>query len=132
MIFHGGSFEYNSTGVTFAPMDGVTSIEYSGNKVDTVDTTSFSTTGITRTFEGGLEDSGEYTVKANYTPGNASQVAVIGKKDGKAHDWKVVYAGALGSEAFSGIITSVERSYPDDKECVLTIKIKVSGAITIA
>src|ERR1700747_1789362 len=115
MIGHGEQFEYNSTGVTFVPVDGIQSVEFSGGKVDTLDNTDVSTVGNVRTYIGGLEDSGEVTIKMNLIPANASQIALRAQKDGAAHNFKYVYPGAVATESFSGIITGFDRSMPNDK-----------------
>ena len=107
------------------------SIDLGSEKTDTPDTTDMLTSGHTRTFTGGLEDPGDVTAKMNVKPGDAGQAALYTAKDTAAHDFKVIYPGAVKTVAFSGIITSIDESITDDKPATLSVKIKVTGAKTI-
>jgi hypothetical protein len=131
LIGHGTIFNLVA-GSTSTPIAGVQSVDFGSDKVDTLDTTSMSTTGIARTFIGGLEDTGDVSVKLEYLPTDTSQAALIAAKDGASHNFSVVYPAAIATETFSGIITSIDKSVPDDKVATLSVKIKLTGPRTIA
>lgn len=131
-IGHGGSFAVAIAGSpeTFPPVDGAESVSFGSNKVDTIDNTELGTSGHNRTFQGGLEDSGDCTVKIFVRPGNTSQAALIAAKDTTAKDFKVVYPATAKTRAFSAIIVSIDEDMPNDKKPMYTVKLKITGAIT--
>jgi Lambda phage tail tube protein, TTP len=80
----------------------------------------------------GLEDPGDVSITGNYLPGDVTQIALFAiKSAGVAVPMKIVYPNSLGSASFSGLVLSMDISFPLDKECKLTIKAKASGPITI-
>jgi hypothetical protein len=107
------------------------SIDTGSNKVDTPDTTDMLTTGTTRVFTPGLENPGDVTVKYNSNPTDLSQVALLAAK-GLLYDFKITYPGAVWVETFTGIVTSVDETMPDDKPITRTAKIQKSGPTTEA
>lgn len=133
-IGHGTQLELGngaSGSEIFQPIAGVLSVDLGSNKVDTHDVTDMGTTGTTRQFIGGLENSGDISVKLNVKPGDTSQAALNTAKDGLQHNFKVVYPGAVKTIAFAGIITSIDESVPDDKVPTLTVKIQITGPKTV-
>jgi hypothetical protein len=133
-IGHGLKFEYGDGATTevFTELKGTTDVQFGSGKVDTLDSTTMGTTGNARTYQGGLEDPGDVTIKGDYLPGETTQTAMIGKKDGALHNFKVIYAGTIATESFAGIVVSFDKSVPLDKNAEFTCKIKISGPITIA
>jgi Lambda phage tail tube protein, TTP len=107
------------------------SIDTGSNKVDTPDTTDMLTTGTTRVFTPGLENPGDVTVKYNSNPTDLSQVALLAAK-GLLYDFTITYPGAVWVETFTGIVTSVDETIPDDKPITRTAKIQKSGPTTEA
>lgn len=132
LIGHGLQFELNTTGSTYVAIAGTTSVDFGSNKVDTLETTNTGTSGTTRTYTGGLENPGDVSVKLNLLPADATQADLYAAKDGTVRNFKAALAGAVATYAFSGIITSIDRSLPDEKLCTLTCKIQISGPITIS
>lgn len=130
-IGHGTVFNLIS-GSTTTPINGVDSVSFGSDKVDSLDTTNMSTSGISRTYQGGLEDPGDVSVKLQYLPGDTSQGTLFTAKDGTVHNFSVVYPGSVATETFSGIITSIDKDVPNDKIATLTCKIKLSGTRTLA
>jgi Lambda phage tail tube protein, TTP len=108
------------------------SIDTGSNKVDAVDTTDMLTAGSTRTFTGGLENPGDTTVKYNSNPTDLAQAALLAAKGAGLYDFKITYPGAAWVETFSGIVVSVDESFPDDKNINRTAKIQISGPKTEA
>ena len=103
------------------------------SKVDTCYTTDTNATAGMKTFTVGLEDAGDCTVTANSLPEDASQEALATVKAGHAATtFAFTYPAAAGggSKTFQGIITSITESVPLDKEAKITVKIKISGAVT--
>lgn len=127
-IGHGTQFELQ-VGSTYTPIEGVTGADFGSNKVDALDNTDMGTSGTTRTYIGGLENPGDLSVKMNVIPADSSQAALFTAKDGTVHNFKVIYPGAVRTRTFSGIITSIDESVPDDKLPTYTCKIQVSGPI---
>jgi predicted secreted protein len=130
-IGHGTVFNLIS-GSTTTPINGVLSFDFGSNKVDTLDTTTMSTSGNARSYQGGLEDPGDATLKLDYLPTDTSQATLYTAKDGTVHSFSVVWPAAISTETFSGIITSIDKSGPDDKLVTLSVKIKLTGARTLA
>ena len=131
-IGHGSTFVLNDVPATPVTVAGVTSVEFGSSSGQALDSTDFGTSGNRRTYQGGLVDEGDVTVKGNYIPGDATQTSLLGYFDGGTHDFKVVYPGAVATETFSGIVTAFDKSIPDDKFPEFTCKIKVSGTRTIS
>ena len=127
IIGHGSKLELDAAVTT---TNGILSIDFGSNKVDTHDNTDMGTTGTARTFVGGLENSGDISAKFNIIPGDASQATLRAAKDGQIHTFKAIYPGAVRTRTFSGIITSYDEAIPDDKLPTFTIKIQITGPIT--
>ena len=131
----GTAFEYQSVAspVTFATVSGVTSVAFSGDKVSTQKTTTMQTTNGVDTYIAGTQEPGTCDVKCFYEPGDTSQVALEAiRLAGTVTPFKVVYPLSLGSASFSGVIESMTKSFPLDKNAELAIKIKISGTVVIA
>ena len=103
------------------------SIDPGSNKIDAPDTTDMLTPGTQRVFTPGLENPGDVTIKYNSNPTDASQAALLAAK-GQLYNFKIVYPGGVWTEAFTGIVTSVDETIPDDKPITRTAKIQKSGA----
>lgn len=128
LIGHGGSFNLMVSG-TPAPINGLLSVDYGSNKVDTPETTNMGSSGTARTFIPGLENSGDVTVKFNRLPTDTSQAALIAAK-GSVQSFQHIEEGELSTQSFSGIITSFTKSAPDDKLQTCTFKIQLTGPVT--
>jgi predicted secreted protein len=133
VIGHGSQLELgvvNAGTTTYTAIEGVTSIDFGSNKIDTVDNTDMGTTGTTRTFISGLENPGDLSAKINVVPGDTTQAALIAAKGLGVQVFKAIYPGAVRTVSFSGIITSIDESIPDDKLPTYSVKIQVTGPKT--
>jgi hypothetical protein len=104
------------------------SIDFGSDKVDTHDTTDMLTPGTQRVKIPGLENSGDLAIKFNVKPGDASQQALRAAK-GQLYDYVVTYPGNVRTRSFTGIVSSIDESIPDDKAATGSAKIDISGAI---
>jgi predicted secreted protein len=133
-IGSGQQFKYQAS---LSPFDyvsvkGVQSITPGSTKNDIIDVTD-TDSGRARVFITGLQDNGDVTVVCNYLPGDTSQVAMKGFFDsGEEVAFEIVYAGSLGTEAFSGVVQSADRTYPNDKNLMITYKVKVTSVVEIS
>ena len=106
------------------------SIDFGSNKVDAIDTTDMATPGIARTKTGGLENSGDVSIKFNVKPGDAGQQALATAKGAGLYDFKVAYPGGVRARTFTALVISLDESIPDDKAATKTAKLEVSGTIS--
>lgn len=130
LIGHGQQFEVNTTSSTYVAVAGLLSVDPGSNKVDALDTTDCGTSGIDRAYTGGLRNPGDYSLKFNYLPTDATQQDLRTLEDGTVHNFKWILPGGTQTRQFAGIITSIDYSSPDDKLITFTVKIQVSGPST--
>lgn len=126
------SFATVSSPTTYTTLDGVQSITFSGDKVETEKTTTMATTNGVDTFIGSTQDPGSCDVKCLFYPGDSSQTALETiRLAGAAVNMKATY-GSSHSASFSGIVESMSISLPLDKPATLDVKIKITGPVTLA
>jgi len=112
-------------------LNGVTSVAFSGDKTATEKTTTMATTNGVDTFQSSTTDPGTVDIKAWFLPGDASLIALeAARAAGAAIAFTVIYPLSLGSASFSGIIESITRSLPLEKNATLDVKVKISGPVT--
>jgi hypothetical protein len=104
----------------------ISDVTYSGNKVDTPDTTDAAAASGYRTFIPALKDAGECTVKGIWYPGETSKEALETNK-GVVAVWVHTLPNSLGLLTFNGMITGLDEAAPLDKAGEFTLKIKISG-----
>lgn len=86
-------------------------------------------------FKPGVKDGGEVSAEINYDPENAVHASLHDAfESDDLNTWKVIYANTGGTVvSFSGYIKELsEPALAVDGKLMLSVKIKVSGAITIA
>lgn len=130
----GDQFEFATVASpsTYTTLNGVQSITFSGDKVSTEKTTTMASVDGIDTFISSTQDPGSVDVKCLNYPGETSQVALEAiRAAGSVVNFKALY-GNSNSTAFSGIVESMTRSFPLDKPSMLDIKIKLTGAWTLA
>ena len=129
----GDSFEFATVASpsTFTTLNGVQSINFSGDKVAVEKTTTMATTNGVDTFISSTQDPGSVDVKCLYEPGDATQVALEAiRLAGAPVQMKALY-GSSNSTTFSGIVESMTRAFPLEKPATLDVKIKITGPWTI-
>lgn len=115
----------------FSTIAEIQQVAFSGSKVDLVDVTNTQSPNRRREFIATLIDSGELTFSANFIPGDTSQADLRDTMDlAAAVNWLVTLPNSLGTLAFAGIITSLDKSLDFSKEAKLTGKVKITGPIT--
>ena len=130
----GDSFQFATVASpsTFTTLDGVQSVTFSGDKVQTEKTTQMGTANGVDTFISSTQDPGSVDVKCLYQPGDATQIALEAiRLAGAAVQMKALY-GSSNTTTFAGIVESMTRAFPLDKPATLDVKIKITGPWTIA
>ena len=115
----------------FTSLLGVTAVAFSGDKTSTSKTTNMLTTSGVDTYISGTTEPGTLDVKCILSPGDSSLTALEAIRNaGAPVNFEVIYPLSLGSVTFSGIVESVTRAIPLDKEATVDIKIKITGVVT--
>ena len=104
--------------------------------VETIDTTTHSSAGGVREFIAGLIDTGEGSIRINWVPGNATDIAFAAALASRAVKlFKINVPASAGTRDFSGscVVTGYEKDdvVIDDKMTAV-LSFKVSGLITEA
>jgi predicted secreted protein len=119
-----------STG--FTDVAELRTIQFTGSKYDLADVTNMDS-GNFREWLPTLADSGELSTSGNYIPSDLSQKDLTSfYNTARLVNWKVTLPNSLGVISFAGYVSSLERDLPVDKEAMVTIKIKITGPITIS
>ena len=117
--------------VLFQDIAEIQQVAFSGSKVDLADVTNTQSPNRRREYIATLIDSGELTFNANFIPSDGSQAALRSTMDAaEAVNWLVTLPNSLGTLAFAGIITSLDRNLDFSKEAKLSGKVKITGPIT--
>jgi len=107
-------------------------ISFSGRKLDFVDVTNMQS-GIFREWLPTLLDSGDVDIDANFIPGDPSQTAINNYfNTATLVPWEVILPNGLGTMNFNAYVSTDSWDLQVDKEATVTIKLKVTGAITVA
>jgi predicted secreted protein len=107
-------------------------ITFSGRKLDLVDVTNMQS-GIFREWLPTLLDSGDVDMDANFIPGDPTQTAINNYfNTATLVPWEVILPNGLGTMNFNGYVSADAWDLVVDKEATVTIKIKITGAITVA
>ena len=85
-------------------------------------------------FAAGTMDGGEISAEINYDPANATHLALHDAFEADSSSWKIVYSDSgTTTLTFSGIMTELsEPQLTVDGKAMVSIKIKVSGEITLS
>lgn len=124
-------FKINTTTVA-----EVTGIEFSGIKLDVVETTNHSSTGGWREFTPTLKDGGEINLELSYVPAGATHKNAAGgllyllDQKTLTSNFHVVFPDAT-DWTIPGYVTSYKPSAPVDGKLGLSVTIKVSGQPTL-
>ena len=135
----GSAVEFASVAAptTYTTLNGVVSANKTGGKVATDKTTNMQSTSGADTYAAGSEEPGTYDVKAQWLPGDTTQVAFEAAKLARAViPIRIVLpnvpgtSNPMGHVDFQGIVESMDHSLTIDKTSMLDIKIKISGPVT--
>jgi predicted secreted protein len=117
----------------FTGVSEVQTVSFSGDKVDVVDVTHALSPGGNREFIATLGDNGTMQFTANWLPADTTHINLKTKRDAKAPiNWQVTLVPSAVKLSFAGIITGIDRNLDFNKEAKLTVKVKITGTLTIA
>ena len=118
-------------GVSNTVLVGVHNVAFSGDKTGTEKNTTMATTNGVDTFNSSTTDPGTVDFKMWFLPGDSSLIALeAARAAGAAINFNVIYPLSLGQASFSGIIESITRSLPLEKNATVDCKVKISGPVT--
>ncbi len=116
---------------TFTTLAEVFEISPAEMSRDAIDVTNHSSADGYKEFIPGLRDAGEYDVKMNWLPANATQDGSTGIlaqfDDDDVHNYQLVLQDGTTQVAFSGFLTSFKPVSPIDAQYTLECKLKVTG-----
>src|ERR1043166_9249280 len=117
----------------FNPIAEVRKVTISGNKVDFADVTNIQSPNNYKEFIPTLIEAGELSFECNYIPADTTQASLVTARDARTkHNWKVVLPSTLGNITFAGFVSSIDPSLDYSKEATLSVKVKITGAVTLA
>src|ERR1700743_762370 len=116
---------------TFTTISQVTAVDFGSYKADTIDVTTADNTDGFRRFSGTLQDPGDVSVTLLYNPNDATHAALLAARNAGNHNFKEVVPNFL-TRSWNGVITSWEEKLTLDKATEVTLKIKISGPLTLA
>lgn len=125
----GTVFKAVATGGTLANIAEVTSIDGPSSSVEGLDTTSLSSSTVTRI--AGRTDWGTVSVNVNVSADNASELDALGGSD---VDWSIVIPDASATSitvSGSGVMSQLNISVQGGSVVTGSISIQVSGDVTI-
>ena len=98
---------------------------------DSIEVTNHDSADGYREFIPGLRDAGEFTIKANWLPANATQDGTTGLlkqwDDDNTHNFELLLADGATKRAFTGFLTQYKNDTPLEEQQTLECKIKLTG-----
>lgn len=133
----GTQFLYQPTGsVGYVVAAEIKTADFSGQKLDLADVTNFQS-GVFKEWLATLLDSGELSVKGNFIPSDATQAALLAFFNtatraayGILLPNNPATGNTYGSFTFLAFVSSLEWGLPIDKEASVSMKLKITGAIS--
>ena len=136
----GSKLQYstNPPSVSYTELAELKSISISGAKYDLADITNMQSSNF-REWLPTLADSGELSVAGNYIPNDATQSDLLGFfNNATLVTWEIVlpasaqqgFPTSLGMLTFKAYVSARDLSIPMDKEASVSIKLKITGAVT--
>lgn len=127
----GTAFQHSPDGTTYTTVAELLKIEGSGSKADLADVTNMDSSSSFKEYLATLVDAGEFSIDANFIPGNATQKVLDTDFAAQTNGYyKVVLPGSLGNMTFRGFVSNTDYMLPIDKQGTRAFKIKVTGPIT--
>jgi predicted secreted protein len=131
-------FSTNPPSIAYIPAAEIKTIAFSGSKYDLADVTNMESSNF-REWLPTLADSGELTLAGNMIPNDATEEDLIGFfNTATLVTYQVVLPAqpltgfnvSLGTFQFKAYVSSIDRNLPVDKEATISIKLKITGAIS--
>lgn len=127
----GTLIQHSPDDLTWLTIAEVKKIQHTGSKTDLADVTNLSSSGF-REFLATLSDSGEVSIDANFVPKDAGQAILMTDFNNQALAYyMIVLPNSLGQAQFQAYVSSSDFDLPFDKEGSRTIKLKITGPITV-
>jgi len=133
-------YSVNPPSVAYNELEEVKTIGFTGTKSDLVDVTNMNSSQF-KEWLPTLIDSGDLSIAGNLIPNDQSEVDLINFFNNQTLVfWEIVLPpGGNGSQrfntsegtfAFAAYVSSVDRSIPVEKEASISVKLKITGAIS--
>lgn len=100
-----------------------------GIAVDSIDATHEESPGAWREFIAGLKDAGETSLEIHYVPGGTAEATLLAAL-GTTKVCRVVFPSGARAD-FSAFITEMSAETPLDDKMVMSVTLKLTGAITM-
>ena len=134
-------YSTNPPSVAYTELSEAKTLTMGGMKYDLSDVTNFES-GNFREYLPTLADSGDLTIAGNMIPNDTTEQALIGFfNSATLVTYQIVlppggngadaYSTSEGMFQFTAYVQSIDRTIPHDKEATITIKLKVTGPITV-
>lgn len=101
-----------------------------GIAVDSIDATHEESSGAWREFIAGLKDAGETSLEIHYVPGGTAEATLLAAL-GTTKVCRVVFPSGARAD-FSAFITEMSAETPLDDKMVMSVTLKLTGAITMS
>jgi predicted secreted protein len=131
-------YSVNPPSVAYVTLAEIKNISFSGMKYDLSDVTNMQSSNF-KEWLPTLADSGDLSITGNLIPNDASEVDLIGFfNSATLVTWEVVlppgqgYPTSEGTFTFTAYVSSIDRSIPVEKEATISVKLKITGAISFA
>ena len=129
-------YSTNPPSVPYSALTEVKTIGFSGMKYDLADVSNMNG-GNFKEWLPTLADSRDLAITGNLVPNDQSEIDLIGFFNAATLvTWEVVLPAGLGfpvSEGtfkFTAYVQSIDRSIPVEKEATISVKLKITGAIS--
>lgn len=132
------NYSTNPPSVAYTEATEIKTIGFSGMKYDLEDVSNMNSSNF-KEWLPTMADSGDLSISGNMIPNDATEVALLGFfAAATLVTWEVVlppgpgYPTSEGTFTFKAYVSSVDRTIPVDKVATISIKLKITGAVTFA
>lgn len=129
-------YSTNPPSVPYVQMTEIKTIGFSGMKYDLEDVTNMNSSNF-KEWLPTLADSGDLSITGNMIPNDPTEVAVLGFfAAATLVTWEVVlpagpgFPTSEGTFTFAAYVQSVDRTIPVEKVATVSIKLKITGAVS--
>lgn len=136
----GSALKYstNPPSVAYVQATEIKTIGFSGAKYDLEDVSNMNSSNF-KEWLPTMADSGDLAITGNMIPNDPTEVAIIGFfNTATLVTWEVVlpagpgYPTSEGTFTFSAYVSSVDRTIDTTKAATISIKLKITGAVSFA